>query len=292
MLLVLTGATSLSLNGLLLRNLDEADGWQILFYRGVALFTALFLILCAKYRRDTARAFLDIGLPGLWASLALGLGSCFYVFALLFTTVANAMFIIGSAPILTAAVAWVVLRERLPMVGIIAMTVALCGIGLMFADGIIAGRWFGNVMAVFVVVGFVSYLLIIRRQRNTDMLPVVCLTGLIMAAAGFIGAPHLNIPLHDVFIAILMGSILYNVGFVSYTVAARYILAAEVSLFAVFESILAPIWVWIGVSETPSVLTLTGSSLVFVAITTYCLVAISREKKSHSFATIAANAET
>ena len=267
--LVLVGATALSLNGLLLRNLQQADGWQILFYRGLTLFAALFLILCFKYRAGTVRAFLNIGLPGLWASLALGLGSCFYIFALLFTTVANAMFIIGAAPIVTAIVAWVFLRERLPVIGIIAMLISLCGIGLMFADGIMAGRWFGNVMAACVVVGFVCYLLIIRQHRNTDMLPVVCLTGLVMAAAGFIGASHLQIPLHDVIIAVIMGCVLYNIGFVSFTISARYILAAEVSLFSVFEAILAPIWVWIGVAETPSVLTLIGSGLVLVAITAY-----------------------
>ncbi len=53
----------------------------------------LFLGLLFKYRRGTVDAFKAIGKPGLWAALALGLGSVCYVFAILLTTVANAVFI-------------------------------------------------------------------------------------------------------------------------------------------------------------------------------------------------------
>ena len=143
-LLVIIGAVFLSTTGIMLRNIEQADGWQILFYRGIAFSITMFLILLFHYRSKTVSAFRAIGQRGLWAGLVLGIGSCCYVYALLLTTIANAMFIIGTAPVATAFAAWVVLGERTSTTAIISMLISLCGIGLMFVDGLIADRWLGN----------------------------------------------------------------------------------------------------------------------------------------------------
>lgn len=279
-LLVVVGGVFLSTNGIVLRNMEQASGWQILFYRGLAFSITLFLILLFRYRAGIVGAFRAIGQRGIWAGVVLGLGSCCYVFALLFTTIANAVFIIGAAPLATAFVAWLVLGERTSVSGVIAMLVSLGGIGLMFADGLIAGRWFGNVMALLVVASFVIYLLILRGKRDTDMLPATCIGGVVMAVAGLLGAQHLLVSTHDLLLAVMMGCVQFLVGFMCFTIATRYILAAEVALFALTESILAPIWVWVGIGETPSVLTLTGSAIVLVSVVAYCVMEIARQRRA------------
>jgi drug/metabolite transporter (DMT)-like permease len=281
-LLVISGAVFLSTNGIMLRHIEQADGWQILFYRGVAFSVTVFSILVFKYRRNTAHTIRAIGQRGIWAGLALGFSSCFYVFALLLTTIANAMFIIGAAPLATAFAAWLVLRERTTRTGVVTMLVALGGISLLFADGVAAGRWLGNVMALCVVVNFVIYLLAVRGNRDIDMLPAICLSGIVMAVAGLFGADDLAIQTHDLIIVLTMGCVQMTVGFVCYTIAARYILAAEIALFALTESILAPIWVWVGVGETPSNLTLAGIAIVLIAVCVYGTVEILRARRAIS----------
>ena len=278
-LLVVIGGVFLSTNGIMLRSIEQASGWQILFYRGIGFSITLFLIIFFHYRAKTAQAFRAIGRRGLLAGLVLGLGSSCYIFALMFTTIANAVFIIGAAPLATAFVAWVVLGERTSMAGVVTMLVSLGGIGLMFADGFIAGRWFGNVMALGVVASFVTYLLILRGSRDIDMLPALCLSGVVMALTGFLGAGSYSISTHDLAISLVMGCVLFCVGFMCFTIAARYIFAAEVALFALTESILAPIWVWIGVGETPSDLTLAGSAIVLVSVAFYCVAGIRKERQ-------------
>jgi drug/metabolite transporter (DMT)-like permease len=277
--LVIFGGIFLSLSGILLRNLDSASGWQILFYRGLAFSFMLFLILLFKYRGGTVNAFKAIGKPGLWAALSLGLGSVCYVFAILLTTVANAVFIIGAAPLATAFTAWLVLGERTSKFGIAAMLVSLLGIGLMFADGLIEGRWMGNLAALVVVVSFVIFLMLLRRRQHVDMLPATCLGGLVMAAVGGIFAQDLVISNHDLVIALLMGTVQFGIGFYCFTIATRYIMASEVALFALTESILGPIWVWIGVGEQPSQLTITGSLIVLICVSAYCIVGIREERQ-------------
>jgi DME family drug/metabolite transporter len=277
--LVIVGGVFLSLSGIMLRNIESASGWQILFYRGLAFSIMLFLILLLKYRNKTADAFRAIGRPGLWAALALGLGSVGYVFAILLTTVANAVFIIGASPLATAFVGWLILGEKTSRFGIAAMLISLTGIGLMFADGFIEGRWLGNIAALIVVVSFVIFLLVVRSRQQVDMLPATCLGGLVMAAVGGIFADDLVISNHDLMIAVLMGWIQFGIGFMCFTIATRYIMASEVALFALTESILGPIWVWIGVGEQPSLLTLIGSGIVLVCVSSYCIVGIREERR-------------
>ena len=113
--LVVVGGVFLSTNGLMLRLVEAADGWQILFFRGLAFSITLFLILLLRYRARTGTAFRAIGKRGIIIGLALGISSSFYISALLLTTVANAMFIIGAAPLATAFGAWLVLGERTSM---------------------------------------------------------------------------------------------------------------------------------------------------------------------------------
>jgi drug/metabolite transporter (DMT)-like permease len=277
--LVMFGGVFLSTSGILLRSLESADGWQVLFYRGITFSLTLFLLLLMRYRSGIFSAYRAIGKPGLCAALVLGLGSICYIFAILLTTVANAVFIIGASPLATAFVAWMVLGEKTSRFGVVAMLVSLAGIGLMFADGLIEGRWSGNIAALGVVVSFVVFLLIIRQRRGVDMLPATCLGGLVMAAVASVFVDSFALSQHDLIIAMLMGALQFGVGFWCFTVATRYIMASEVALFALTESILSPVWVWIGVGEQPSLLTLVGSAIVLVSVVSYCVNGIRSERR-------------
>ncbi len=277
--LVIIGGLFLSTSGILLRNIESASGWQVLFYRGFTFSLTLFLLLLIRYRTGIVRAFREIGKPGLWAALVLGLGSICYIFAILLTTVANAVFIIGAAPLATAFAAWLILGERTSRFGVIAMLISLAGIGLMFADGLIEGRWAGNVAALGVVASFVAFLLIIRDKRGTDMLPATCLSGIVMGGVAAFFVESFVISNHDLAIAITMGCLQFGIGFWCFTVASRYIMASEVALFSLTESILGPIWVWIGIGEKPSWLTLVGSAIVLVSVVSYCVNGIRIERE-------------
>jgi len=277
-LLVLAGGACLSLGGILLRNLESADGWQVLFYRAITFFVTLFAILAARYRGNVFAAYRAVGWHGMLVGVVLGLGSIAYVFALLFTTVANAVFIIGASPLVAALVGWLWLRERLYASSVTAMLATFAGIGLMLADGFVAGGWLGNAMALLVVLSFVVFLLLLRRKRDLDMLPATSIAGIVAALVAAVMASSLYISPHDLVIAMLLGSVQFCGGFMLITLSTRYVPAAEVALFSLSEAVLAPLWVWIGVDEVPSVLTLCGASVVFVAVVSYCLIGIRRER--------------
>jgi drug/metabolite transporter (DMT)-like permease len=278
-LIVIAGGAFLSTSGILLRIMDNANGWQIIFYRSLTFFITISTILAFQYRSKTLGAFRAIGAPGIAAAFLLGFGSICYIFAMLNTTVANVVFIIGSAPLVTALVAWIFLREKVSGWSVIAMLAALVGIGLMFMDGLASGGIFGNLLALAMVFMFAFYLLILRSKRNIDMVPATGLSGLVTLCIAVVMMPGFAISGHDLLICIALGSFQFGLGFLLLTLGTRYLPAAEVALFALTESILNPIWVWIGVNEVPSSYTLYGSAIVLASVVTYSLIAIRAGKQ-------------
>ena len=264
--LVLTAGVLLSLAGITLRHIESASGWQILFYRSLTFFVVVTLWLAIRYRTRIVHAFVATGRPGLVVALSLGLGSACYVFALLLTTVANALFIISAAPFLTAVLGWIVLRERVRPITWAAMTVALAGITLMFVNGIQSGRLLGNIVAVGPALSFAIMLVTLRRAGDRDMIPAICLAGLVGATLGFAMSDTLVLSRHDLALCLFLGVVQYTGGFVLITLGARFLPAAEVALLSLAETVLAPIWVWIGIGEVPAVLTLAGGAVVLSAV--------------------------
>ncbi len=276
--IALLGGTFLSLSGIMIRNIEAADGWQILFYRSLATFLTIFVFLVFQYRGSIARRFADIGRPGLLAALVLSVGSIFYIMALLNTTVANVVFIIGASPLLAALAGWLFLRERVTRASLAAMFAAILGIGLMFADGLVSGGMLGNVFALCLAIMYVFYLLILRGNRHVDMMPATCLSGLFTALIVLAFVVDFAVSRHDMVIILALGSVQFGFGFMCLTWSTRYIPAAEVALFSLSEAVLNPIWVWLGVGETPSLYTLAGSAVVLAAVMTYSIMAIRRER--------------
>ena len=264
--LVLVAGLMLSLSGVTLRHIESASGWQILFYRSLTFFVVVTLYLVFRYRTRVVRAFVTTGRPGLVVAVSLGLGSACYLFALLLTTVANALFIISSAPFVTAVLGWIVLRERVRPLTWFTMTIALAGIAIMFVNGIQSGRLLGNIVALGPAVSFAIMLVTLRRAADRDMIPAICLAGFVGAALGFTMADTLILSRHDLVLCLFLGVFQYTGGFVLITLGARYLPAAEVALLSLAEAVLAPVWVWLGVGEVPTVLTLAGGAIVLSAV--------------------------
>ncbi len=276
--LALIGAICLSTSGLMLRLVDSATGWQLLFYRGLTLTIVLTLILAIYYRRTFFTRCRAIGLRGLIAGVALGAGSCAYIYAILLTSVANVMFILALSPSLVALAGWLFIGERFSRAGLVAIVFSIGGIGLMLVDQIALGRWQGNLVACLILLSFIVYLLIVRSSKHIDMLPCMIVGGITTTTIAYIFADNLSISTHDLTIACSMGGVQFLLGFGCLTLATKYILATEVALMSLAEPILAPIWVWLLLSETPSTSTLIGGCIVLISVIGYCITEIHTER--------------
>lgn len=275
-IMVLLGGTCLSTAGVLLRHIESASGWQILFYRGLFFFLTMMVFLMLRYRGRSWSVLHATGKPGIFLGVTLGLASVLYVFGILSTTVANVVFTISAAPLITALLARLILGER-PTAGTwAAMLAAICGVGLMVGDGLAGGGLFGVLCALGVALSFAALLVTLRLRQSIDMVPSLCIGGVVSALLAFTMTEDLGISLRDMAICLTLGTVQFGGGFILITLGARYLLAAETALLSLTETVLAPIWVWLAVNETPSALTLAGGAVVMTAVTTRAIYRVNK----------------
>jgi DME family drug/metabolite transporter len=255
----------LSTLGVGIRQIEAASGWQILFYRSLSFIVTLCLIIALRYRSNFFRAFSHIGSRGLLVGLFLACASSLYVFSMLNTTVANAVFMVSTTPFVAAALGWMLLKERVGPSTWIAMTVALAGIGLMLVDGFSGGGLIGVVLAAGVAVTTALMLVAVRGSQEIDMIPALVVAGAITAALSALMVTDFQVTDHDLLWIVVLGAGQYACGFALLTAGARYLPVAQVGLLCLMETVLAPVWAWWGAAEVPSMLTLIGGIVVLGA---------------------------
>ena len=132
-LLIAGSSLLISVNGFMLRSIDTASAWQVIFGRQAFFTPAVLILLAVRYRGQLVRLFLDAGWVGLGGGICLGLANPTVILAMTHTTVANALFTLSACPLITAVLAWVLLREPLSRTTLTAIAVAMVGIGIMVA---------------------------------------------------------------------------------------------------------------------------------------------------------------
>jgi len=285
MILMVISSVGISFGGLIVRNMDDADPWQINFYRSISLGIVVSIILLYRYRRLAGPKIWNIGPPGLLGGAFLSVAGISFLQALEHTTVANTLFVLSAIPFFTAGLAWLFLRENLRRATLITMCFAAVGICLMVAEGISIGSVFGNLMALTTALAFASFAVIVRSNRQVDMLPSLLVSSaIIFCLALLMRWDDLGISVKDVLLCFLWGGVLSGVGNAMFIFASRHLVAAELTLFMLLEFALGPVWVWLGVGETPTRLTIIGGMIVIFAVTARAMAELhqgsSRKRRS------------
>ena len=278
--LVLVSGCVLSIAGIVVRLMDSANEWQILFYRSLSLIATLLLVLALRNRGRVLQAFRVAGMTGVVGGLFLSLAFTGFIFSLTHTTVANSLFLLSVSPFMAAALGWIVLGERVRRATWLAICIAVAGVGVMVVEGIGSGGLLGNVTALGSALGFAGFTVALRWGKTRDMLPTVCIAALITGAVAAVMAPTLGsgfaISPHDLLLCFVLGAVQLGLGLAIYTLGSRHVPAAELSLLSLTEVVLGPVWAWFGVGEAPSELTLFGGAIVLAAIAVHALSGLRR----------------
>ena len=265
--LVIASAFANSLNGLIVRVIDSATDWQIIFWRSLFLTGGLLTVFVAQYGWRIGGALRELRPWALLGSLAIASVNTFFILSLTHTTVANTMFLLSAAPFFTALLGWLVLGETVERGVWAGMVVALVGIGVMLWDGRGAGTLLGNAFAVATALSFAGFVVVLRKGRAVNMLPVVILgTVLGTVNAAFMCGWALSISLHDAGLLFVWGAIISGAVHAIFTWSSRFVPGAELTLLILIEFVLSPMWVWLVIGETPSNATLIGGALVIASV--------------------------
>ena len=271
-LMVMVSAIGFSFNGLIVRLIDTATPFQAVFYRSLGMSLGLFFVYACIYRRDAIRHVTSIGWVGFLGAGLLGASAVGMVFAMYNATVANVVFVSSAIPFFTAGLAWLFLREKVPMTTLAFMAVAFGGVTVMVSGAISLGAGFGNVMALGSALLYGLFVVVIRGRQGTNMSAMVAVAGVwICVTVSIVVGGELSISLYDFWLCMFWGVVIAAVGHSLFVLAARNLAGAEVTFLMLLEFVLAPIWVWLIVDEVPAWSTLWGGALVMGALAAWTL---------------------
>jgi drug/metabolite transporter (DMT)-like permease len=263
-LYVALAAVAWSTAGVLQRELSVGTATQV---AGRALFATFGLLAFVALSGEggVVAAFRRMGRAELAVAALIAVSSVTFIIALTYTTVANVLFMQAVAPIAAALIAWIGLRESVSRQTVVAMIVALIGVGLM-VGGPGGAQGLGLALSIVMMLTFALSLVITSHRRDISMGPAMCLSQvLVLAVVGPFAHPA-TITTHDLALMMLLGFGQMTLGLGFLMKGGRLLPAAEVALISLLEVVLAPLWVWLSISEQPSTATLAGGVVVVAAV--------------------------
>jgi len=267
-LLVFLSALFWSFGGTISRFIEAPDDWTVVFWR--SLWATLFILGFMLVRdgvKGTLRLFREMGLPGLAVALCFATASSSFIIAIAHTTVANVVLMQAGVPLLAALMAFLLFRERVSLPTWIAIFAVICGVAIMVSDSLDGTvSPIGSGLALLIALAFSSATVITRRYSHVRMAPATCLGTTIACAFAATQAGEFAASASDMAWLFAFGALNLGLGLALFATGARLIPAAFAALLGTFETLLAPVWVWLVHGEVPSNRTMIGGAVIFVAL--------------------------
>lgn len=269
LLITATGGLVLTFDIPLIR-LADGDTWPILMVRsGWTLAAVLAVWLAARLLRKPLPPLVP-GRAGLAVGALYSVSSLLFMLAVFNTTTANLVFILALNPMIAALFSWVFLGERPRAVTLAAMAVMLGGVLLIIDEGISAGNWAGDLLALGTATCIAGAITISRRSgRDMGFTPLVAAAVPMVIAAFMTSSTGYRI--EAPWWIILNGAVLIPVSFFCLANGPKWIPGPEVAMFYLLETVLAPVWVWMIFSEAPSNQSLAGGTILIVTLFAHSL---------------------
>jgi len=264
-LLAFTGVLFITPDSLLIR-LADINSWNLIFYRGFIPFLIIFIGLLFFYKSSLFKKILDNGWHGVAFILTFAITSIAFVVSIENTNVANTLVMVALAPMLSAVISLIFLKENPDQKTWLAITITTLAVVYIFYDAIETGDLLGNFLGLVCATGLALNAVIIRSAKKMNLVPSAMIGKLVVALFSIIFVDQLKLQNNDLFIIPLMCIVCIAIPFVCVTLAPRYITAPEVNLFFLLETIFGPLWVWLVVREQPSIETIIGGSIIILTI--------------------------
>tara|TARA_B100001123_G_scaffold337267_1_gene381518 strand:- start:1332 stop:2237 length:906 start_codon:yes stop_codon:yes gene_type:complete len=275
MLFAFTAIMFITPDSLLIR-LANLDSWNLIFYRGFIPFLVVFLGLLIIYKTKLLKEIINSGWHGFFYACTFTVTNIVFVISIENTNVANTLIMIALAPMLSAIISFLFLKENPDRKTWIAIIITTLAVIYIFFDALEAGDFLGNFLGLVAAMGLAVGANIIRSAKKISLVPSAMIGKLMVALIAMMFANQLKLESNDIIIIPLMCIMCVAIPFVLVTLAPRYITAAEVNLFFLLETILGPLWVWLVIKEQPSFETIVGGSLIVITIATHSFLALKK----------------
>ena len=249
--------------------LSNVDTWGLVFYRGIIPFFTVFLGMLIIYKLNFFKILLSSGYHGLIYVGTFSITNITFVVSIQNTNVANTLVMIATAPMLSAILGAIFLKEPPDKKTWISIIITFIAIIYIFSDSLKLGIFYGEILGFITAIGLAVGAVTIRSAKSKNLVPAAVVGKLFVATFALFFIESFVLENKDLIIVPLMCILCVAIPFVLVTIAPRFIPAAEVNLFFLLETIIGPIWVWMIIKEQPSVETLYGGAVIIITIATH-----------------------
>ena len=218
----------------------------------------------------------SMGYPGVIYIATFSLTNITFIISIQNTNVANTLVMIAMAPMISAVLGALFLKENPDKKTWITIFVTFLAAIYIFYDSIQLGNFFGDIFGLITATGLAIGAIVVRSAKDRNLVPSAVIGKLVVAVFAVFFVENFELVETDIYIVPLMCILCVAIPFVLVTIAPRFITAAEVNLFFLLETILGPIWVWLIIKEQPSLETIQGGLVIIVAITIHSYMSLKK----------------
>ncbi|MDA7750469.1 DMT family transporter [Candidatus Pelagibacter sp.] len=252
--------------------LSNIETWGMLFYRGAIPFVVVLIGLLLFYKNNFLKALLGIGYPGIFYVISFSICNITFIISIQNTNVANTLVMIAMAPMLSAILGAIFLKEIPDKKTWVAIIITFLAVAYIFHDSIELGNFYGDIFGLITAFGLACNAVLARFAKDRDLVPSAVIGKLCVALFSLFFVKSFALVESDIIIVPLMCIMCVAIPFVLVTIAPRFIQAAEVNLFFLLETIIGPIWVWLVIKEQPSIETIQGGVIIITAIAIHSFI--------------------
>tara|TARA_B100001250_G_scaffold374543_1_gene361446 strand:- start:1204 stop:2067 length:864 start_codon:yes stop_codon:yes gene_type:complete len=256
--------------------LSNIDTWGMLFYRGAIPFLVVLIGLLIFYKKNFLKALLNVGYPGIFYIISFSVCNITFIISIQNTNVANTLVMIALAPMLSAILGAIFLKEAPDKKTLAAIFITFSACLYIFHDSLKLGNIYGDLFGLVTAFGLACNATLARYAKDKDLVPSAVIGKLCVAIFAFFFVENFELLGNDLIYIPLMCVMCVAIPFVLVTIAPRFITGAEVNLFFLMETILGPIWVWLIIKEQPSLETIIGGSVIILTIAIHSFLALNK----------------
>ena len=254
--------------------LSAIETWGMLFYRGAIPFIVVLTGLLIFYKKNFFKVLFSMGIHGIFYAIIFSITNITFIISIQNTNVANTLVMIAMAPMLSAILGGIFLKELPDKKTWTAILITFGAAVYIFYDYIQLGNFIGDLFGLITALGLAIGAVIVRSAKNKDLVPAAVIGKLMVAIFAVSFVKSFALVEMDLIIVPLMCVMCVALPFVLVTIAPRFISAAEVNLFFLLETIIGPIWVWLFINEQPTLETIQGGSIIILTIAIHSFLKI------------------
>ena len=201
-----------------------------------------------------------------------------FVLATKLTTSANAIFLQYTAPIYVLFFEPIISKTKLKRADIISVAITISAMALFFIGKFDTSSTLGNILALTSGVCFAAYALLLKHERTGESvrwqsviighLIIVIAMSIFWASGGLDPTVHSYTEAGEL---IFLGVLQIGLAYALFTTGIHYVRALDALLLSMVEPVLNPVWVFIGIGETPTGWAIIGGMIILAvsAMRTY-----------------------